>query len=384
MNVLMFLTGLAMFLVVYHHAIYPLLLKLLSWRVSQDNQLLRGSERAYALADKLPCIEIIIPAYNEQAFMAQKILNMASLDYPEQLLTVSIACDGCSDDTVKIARETIDCLSECAIEFQLHDFGRNRGKVAVLNQCIAASEAEIVGLSDVSALISVDALLIAASDFQNPQTAVVCAHYHMLSPGSHGEARYWDYQRELKRCEAQLGAPLGAHGAFYLFKRSAHQTLAADTINDDFMIPMQILQRGFEAVYDSRINALELEQAPNSQDRSRRKRIGAGNMQQLIRLRGMLKPRFKGLAFTFFSGKALRVVIPLCMIVSCIGSLLLAQHSTWFAVLFALQALAYVLAFLPRLLPKGVSPKLCHSLNYLVEGHFASFYGGLSYLAKRF
>ncbi|WP_406608876.1 sugar transferase [Agarivorans sp. JK6] len=387
MNALIYVTLIAMFLVVYHHALYPLLLKLLSKDKTQNTEdEIQSVARKYHQREQdqqLPSIELLIPAYNEQDYIAAKLINLATLDYPEDRLSIKVICDGCSDDTASVARACLEDLAFCSFSIEICEQLQNQGKVAVLNQHISQSKADIVALSDVSALISVDAMLIAAQHFGQPQVGVVCGYYHLLSPGSVGEQAYWNYQREVKRCEANMGAPLGAHGAFYLIKKSLFRVMPDDTINDDFVIPMDIVAQGYKAVYEPNIRALELEHAADSQDRSRRKRIGAGNLQQLIRLRHMLLPRFKGVAFTFFSGKALRVTIPVFMLTSFFGAMVLAAQSAVFAVLFALQVVAYSLAMLPRFMPNAKLPNAIGSLNYLVEGHFSSMMGCVDYLLKK-
>ncbi|MGL6275348.1 hypothetical protein ACSZME_06435 [Aeromonas dhakensis] len=70
--------------------------------------------------------------------------------------------------------------------------------------------------------------------------------------------------------------------------------LAPDTINDDFILPMQAIARGYKAVYDNRCAALELEVSDAQLESKRRKRIGAGNTQQLLRLLPLLHPDSAG------------------------------------------------------------------------------------------
>lgn len=378
------ITLLAMFLVVYHHALYPLLLRLI--KTTTEPQCQKLPERNYLQGgedDELPTVELIIPAYNEAQYIAEKISLISALDYPADKLKVTIACDGCTDLTAAIARRQLARLSFCEFEIELVEHKNNRGKVALLNEHIRQSQAQIVALSDVSALISVDAFLIAAHHFHNANIGVVCGSYQFLSHGSQGEESYWHYQRQVKLKEAKLGALLGAHGAFYLIRREAFSPLQADTINDDFVLPMEILAAGYQAVYEPEICALELEQADDGCDRSRRKRIGAGNLQQLIRLRHMLLPKFKGLAFTFFSSKALRVLSPALMAISLLGSLILAFDSALFGGLLMAQLLGYGLAMLPNWVPLKTWPKAILSLNYLVEGHWASGSGGVEYALRR-
>ncbi len=379
-TLLISITLLSMFMVIYHHAIYPVLLGLLKKRLKAET--VAFTPRHYAAIDDsdLPGICIVIPAYNEAEWVADKIHNLAFLDYPSNRLQVILACDGCTDNTAEIARECMQ-LPECAdLNLEVREFRSNRGKVAVLNHVLHDIDAALVALSDVSALISVDALLIATAHFQDPKVGVLNSHYRILSPGSEGEESYWKYQSQIKSSEAALGATLGAHGAFYMFRRELFETLDADIINDDFVLPMQIVAKGYRAEHDNRILALELEQADQEMDRHRRLRISAGNLQQLLRLKQLLLPRYRGVAFAFASGKALRVAMPFLMIASWAGSIGLSGSHWFFLVAAVGQTLLYGLAAWAISRKSEPKQRMIKTLSYIVSGHLAGLLGSLQYI----
>ncbi len=369
------------FLVVYHHAGYPLILKYLANRKPdlQPEPLQRG----YTNSDDahLPHITLIVPAYNEAQWIEHKIRNIALLDYPTSRLNTIIACDGCTDDTAELARQ--EAARHPDISIDIRDFDQNRGKVAVLNDVIDSTTGDIVALSDVSAVVNIDALLIAAAHFQTPCTGVLNSHYQLMEPGSAGETAYWNYQSAVKTRESRLGATMGAHGAFYLFRRNGFDPLPADTINDDFILPMNVVAKGYQARQDNRIVSMELEISNDDMDFKRRQRISAGNTQQLIRLAHLLHPRYGYTAFNFLSGKALRVVMPWLMLLTFVGSLLLAPSSPLFMILALIQLAAYLLAVLPLIHPPCRNNRLIKSLNYLVVGHCAGLIGSLNYLTGK-
>ena len=366
-------------LIIYHHIGYPLFLK---WaQPAQPDNVTPIEPRQYAsrVSDQaLPTITLIIPAYNEQQWITDKLLNCAALDYPSEKLNVIVAVDGGTDNTLVLAQQMTQEKSCLSLNLEIREFKKNRGKVAVLNDVINTVDTELVALSDVSALISLDALLIAAAQFTNQRLGVLNSHYCLLEPGSEGEASYWQYQSKIKIAESSFGSTLGAHGAFYLFRRKLFQPLAGDTINDDFILPMQIVANGYIAKQDNRIVSLELEQANNSMDWQRRVRIAAGNMQQVLRLKRMLHPHFKGIAFTFASGKALRVAMPFLMLIALIGSISLATYSVVFLLLAIGQVSLYLLASIQLVLK--FDNKLLNVLVYLVSGHVAGIMGALTYL----
>jgi cellulose synthase/poly-beta-1,6-N-acetylglucosamine synthase-like glycosyltransferase len=368
-------------LVVYHHALYPIMLRLLS----EKRKKMPGKATVLS-ADwakyPLPSVTVILPAYNEQRWIAEKIRNLAVLDYPPSLLKVVIACDGCSDQTARVAQETIREPLCRQMNFTVMDYPDNRGKVALINERVQAADSDLIALTDVSALLSIDALKIAAEQFRDLEVGVVNSHYRLWRPGSTGEAVYWRYQSELKHREAALGSTLGTHGACYLFRRDLFEPLAADTINDDFVLPMGIVARGYRSVQEPRITALELEPTDELNDFKRRIRISAGNLQQLLRLKSLLHPRYGLVAFTFASGKGLRVIMPYLMLTALLGSLILAQDSFLFLMLAALQVGLYSLAAWAMTMGAGARNRVLKALGYLVSGHLAGLWGSLRYLLK--
>lgn len=361
----------AIVLLAYHHAGYPLILRYAGRRAPTAPPALPD--------DALPRITIVVPAYNEAAVIAAKIENLRMLDYPAERLDIIVACDGCRDATAGVASAA--AALEPVLDADIRDFPENRGKVAVLNDVLSGSLGDLVCLTDASALLNPDALRVAAAHFADPRVGVVAGTYRFAETGTEGEAAYWRYQTENKRREAALGALIGCHGAGYFFRAGLFQPLPGDTINDDFILPMSIAAQGYRGIYEMRIVATELEVASLSQDQHRRRRIAAGNMQQMIRLARLLHPRHGVLAFAFASGKVLRALSPYLMLLALAGSIWLGLAG-WpcFGVLALLQILFYA-ATVPKLLrPDRHWPKPIELIHYLVAGHWAALIGGTRYL----
>jgi cellulose synthase/poly-beta-1,6-N-acetylglucosamine synthase-like glycosyltransferase len=364
----------------YHHFAYPALLKLCANRVRRTAAQAAAPSSASSPA-ALPSVTIIVPAHNEQAVIEAKIANIAALDYPHDLLHVVIACDGCTDNTVTLARRAVAAL-DCAARVEIVEFRVNIGKVAVLNDCIAAVTSDIVALSDTSAVLEPDAIIRAVAHFAAADVGVVCPTYRLLSAGSEGERAYWDYQTRIKADEALVGAPMGAHGAFYLFRRNLWTALPADTINDDFIMPMNIIASGNRAVYDATIVATELETTHPDQEFRRRVRIGAGNLQQVLRLPALANPLHPGRAFVFLSGKGIRPLIPFLAIAAGLAAASraadgdIAFQALLAAGLLVLAAAAYAVRHRQSRLPR-----IAVWLGYLVEGYAASLIGASRYIA---
>lgn len=367
-------------LTLYHHVGYPVLLRLLARRLERRRRSSpEPGERPPGPGIQIPSVGMLIPAYNEERVIRRKIINCAELDYPPEKLTIIVALDGCKDDTEKVLRRTL-------AEYPLLDcraviIEPNIGKIGVLNRLVPELQTDLVALSDASALLDTDALARAVVHFNDPRLGVVCGTYALPEDASPGERAYWDYQIRIKSDEALVAAPMGAHGAFYMFRRALWAPLEPDTINDDFVLPMRMVAAGWKAIYDRRIVATELEATNSRQDFRRRVRIGAGNMQQALRLWRLANPMNPRLAFVFVSGKGLRAFMPFILLAGFATSVSLAFTGglAWDLLLAAELAIAaLVIAGAAMAGPRGGT---LSSFVYLMQGHVASGLGALLLLS---
>lgn len=390
LNICGAITLVSIFLVIYHHAFYPFLLQ----RIANKKTIkIAANDSHVHHAPATLKIAMIIPAFNEEKTIRDKLYNCISLDYPEALLDIYIVLDGCTDNTHAIIEETLKDGIFSALNIQIIHHSDNCGKIARINETVKIIQADLIAFSDVSSLISCDALHICARHFfvskphsttgvaparSEKPVGVVTGFYRLLNPANNGESTYWQHQCKQQLAESTMGAVQGAHGAFYMIKAELFKPLPYDTINDDFVIPMQIVGLGYQAIMEPNINALELEKTSRHQEASRRVRIAAGNMQQLFRLRNLLNPKYRNVAFMFASGKTLRVFMPHLMIIAFLGSALLAPISFIFSLFLGCQILAYGLGLLSILLPHHFTSFT--PLSYLIKGHYYSFIGSTGYL----
>ncbi|TCS42384.1 sugar transferase [Reinekea marinisedimentorum] len=365
----------ALALVVYHHLVYPLIMKLVASKIKAT------PAQPKSLADQdLPPVTVIVPCYNESETVVDKLYNLQFLDYPEDKLRVLLVDDGSSDDTVRKISSTLSTDEFAGKDFQLLVQPRNGGKVAAINAAMRKVSHGVVVLSDTSALVSIDALKRAAGLLADDSIGVVCATYKFLQPGSEGEDRYWQYQTQMKHTESLLGSTLGAHGALYAFHAESFKPLAADTINDDFILPMSICRSGKRCVYDTEMIAVELECASNEQDFNRRQRIAAGNFQQAMRLVDLLHPKYGWSAWNFASGKWMRVFMPFILLVLWLASLFNPVQNPLIELAAMVQTVGYSVLTMRHFFPDFSWPRLVNVAYYLVSAYVASGLGAVRYI----
>ncbi|MGH7584494.1 MAG: glycosyltransferase family 2 protein, partial [Gemmatimonadales bacterium] len=152
---------------------------------------------------------------------------------------------------------------------------------------------------------------------------------------------YWRYETFLKTRESDLGSTIGAHGQLHAIRRELYPFPSAGTINDDYVIPLSVVARGYRAVYDPR--AVSYEPAHEMTGFGRRVRIARGNIQQLREIRTLLWP-LRPLPLLFFiSHKVLRLVVPFAMVAALVTNALLLDRPLY-RILFAGQVAFYLIA----------------------------------------
>ena len=326
-----------------------------------------------------PTVSLLIPAYNEEAHIEAKLRNSLALNYPTDRLEIVVANDGSTDGTVKI----VERYRPHGI--RLLTMRENIGKAAMLDRVVPLLRGELVAFSDASSELEPDALRRLVRSFADSRVGCVSGLYRLKGSDdlrSEGEGLYWRYETFIKRQESRLHSILGAHGAFYAIRRALFQQVQGTAINDDYFIPMRIVDQGYRAVYEPAAVCWEREAATVEGEFARRRRIAAGNCQQMIELRSLLSPWRGWVAFCFFSHKVLRTLAPLFLILLFVSSWWLPQPFR--LITLALQVVFYLCAYAGFLCQRqGLAVRWLSPPLYFCVGNLAMFAGLLRYCCGR-
>ena len=290
--------------------------------------------------DITPSVSLLISAYNEAGHIESKLRNSLALDYPRQLLEIVVASDGSTDETNAIAKR----FEPQGI--RLIVMRDNIGKSAMLSRTVPLLRGEVVVFSDASSELEPSSLRRLVTNFADRHVGCVSGLYRLKGHEDlrgRGEGLYWRYETFLKRQESRLHSILGAHGAFYAIRTSLFQRFGESEINDDYLVPMRVIVQGYRAVYEPGAVAWERAVASVEGEFARRRRIAAGNCQQIIALRRMLSPFYGWVALSFVSHKILRTLAPLFLLALLASSLWLPQP--WGGLALGAQALLYASAW---------------------------------------
>lgn len=319
-----------------------------------------------------PTVSVLVAAYNEAKVIEAKIRNSVALDYPADRIDIAIACDGPKDDTTAIAQRTAASIGEGRV--RVFAYPRNRGKLYVLNDTMRELTGEIVVFTDAASMLDRDAVRRLVENFGDPKVGAVSGVYRIVRGDDaalgNQEDLYWKYETFLKEAEGDVSSILGCHGALYAIRRDLYPYPAPTTINDDYVIPMRILQQGYRVAYDS--SAVAREEAHEMSGFSRRVRIMTGNFQQLSELKALLNPLRPGPAFFFLSHKAGRLIVPIAMIAMLVANLFLLGEPFYRTVFWA-QLTFYGLVVLGALV--RLKPKILRLPYYFCMINAAAFLG---------
>jgi biofilm PGA synthesis N-glycosyltransferase PgaC len=296
----------------------------------------------------LPSITVLVPAHNEERWIARKIENVLALEYPRDRLQVIIASDGCTDRTVAIAEQYADRGVEVR-----HSPYRG-GKSALLNRVVPTVAGEIVLATDVTALLPPPTLRLLARHFKDPKVGCVTGPRVCLptdSAASAGEGLYWRYEAWIKRSESRLGTCLGANGQVMAVRKSLFPHIPE--INDDFYVGMKVLvfDRA-KVLFEPGAKALIPAAASLGQELERKIRTNEGFLRDVRYLLPALNPWRSPIWWRFLSHHVMRRLVPFAMIAAFATSLVLSGASNFYGLVFLAQFVFYAGAMVGLLLER--------------------------------
>lgn len=325
--------------------------------------------------DELPHITLLVAAYNEEDYVAKKVENTRSLDYPSEKLHQMWVTDGSNDRTPQL----LSAYSDVTV---LHKSER-AGKIAAMNRAVKFVKTPIVVFSDANTLLGHESLRRIATMFANPKTGCVSGEKRIYNADQEaasaaGEGLYWKYESTLKRWDAELYSAVGAAGELFAIRTELFNEVEPDTLLDDFIISLRVAMQGYKIDYDSEAYAIESASANVTEELKRKIRIAAGGIQSVVRLYPLLNIfKYGMLSFQYISHRVLRwTVTPFALILLFVLNIALVPYSTFFMVVMGLQVLFYILALLGWMLEsRKMKSKVLFVPYYFFIMNYAVFMG---------
>jgi cellulose synthase/poly-beta-1,6-N-acetylglucosamine synthase-like glycosyltransferase len=329
---------------VHTYVLYPFLLKLggkLSKKKAANSQVYTQND-----AD-LPFVTVVMSAFNEEKVISEKIKTLLDPEYPSHKYRIFIGSDASTDATNDLIQGFADRIS------YLHftPFADRRGKPPVVNDLVAHAQSDwgnsanhIVLFTDASVLLEKKTVFQLAQHFKNSEIALVDANILPLGLQQAGiseaENQYLRAEVEMKYLEGLIWQRmLGPLGGCYALRIPFFRPIPPRFLVDDFYIAMRAFELGGSAINELNARCYEAVSDEISVEYRRKRRISAGNFQNLATFHKLLW-RFDALSFVFFSHKVLRWLGPFFILFCLISSGILATRGNFFyQILFGLQLL---------------------------------------------
>ncbi len=261
-------------------------------------------------------VTLIIPAYNEIAYLAAKLQNCLAQDYPAQHVRLLFVVEGSTDGSA----EYLEAMKAQVPNLTVVSGTRRLGKIEAMNNAMPLVQTPIALFTDANTLLNPEAVSRIMHRFADANVGAVTGEKRIstetteAASGS-GEGLYWRYESFLKRLDAELHTIVGAAGELFAIRTALYEPVEADTLLDDFMISLRIAGRGYRVDYAPDAYAMERPSHSIREEKKRKVRIAAGGFQSMGRLLPLLNPfRYGWLSFQYISHRVLRwAVAPFCL-----------------------------------------------------------------------
>jgi cellulose synthase/poly-beta-1,6-N-acetylglucosamine synthase-like glycosyltransferase len=335
----------SLFLIFYSYLIFPILLQWMARNKEFSEEVL--------LPEEFPFISVLISAFNEEYVIESKIESLLKSDYPPERMEILVGSDASTDATNQILKQ----LNEAHPMIQVRLFEERTGKPGVVNQLAESARGEILVITDANVMVDTNTLSEIVRRFKPERVGLVDTRMinTMLKKDgiSHQEKFYISREVKIKQHESLLwGSMMGPFGGCYAVRKSLYTPVPDYFLVDDFYINMSVLKQGYHCI--SNIDARVYEDGSNNlgEEFRRKKRISAGNYQNLSEFGSQLFSRNPGVAFSFFSHKVLRWMVPFLVMITLSISIYLSPQSPIYLLLTLLQIAVIAIPLIDYLLRK--------------------------------
>jgi len=329
----------------------------------------------------LPSVSVVISVFNEEKILHKKLLNLQAIDYPVSNIEFLFGSDGSTDASVDLLKRA----QEKSVRVNV--FSERRGKAAVLNDLISIAMGDIIVFTDANTEFEPQTVRMLVKHFVDRSVGAVSGHLILRSEKDQsktGEHSYWTFENKLKLMESKIGSLLGATGGVYAIRKELFTSLPTNvSITDDFLIPMKILLKGYRTEFEPTACAYEELENSIAGDYRRKVRIGAQNINVLPLIAPLLHPRYGFTAFSLWSHKILRWLVPFFLFTITLLLYSLKDISVCYEILYNTTLVFWgigLLGFVADLLKISVGylgyPYYFLAMNFaLFVGTFKAFFG---------
>lgn len=232
-----------------------------------------------------PNVSIIIPTYNEEKTIKEKLENCLSLEYNIHNIEILVVDSASTDNTRTIVKEFIKNQKNSKIKLITEK--TRKGKAAAVNKALQKSEGEIVLITDANAFMTPNALRELMKHFADPKVGGVEGKYILKTQSnheiSHGESFFRRLENWIRERETKIDSVFSMVGEISSFRKEIIDKLDESIIAEDYEMSIRIRKKGYKLIHEP--NAVVWEYAPGSlrDEITQKKRRVIGTIQVLLK-----------------------------------------------------------------------------------------------------
>lgn len=218
-----------------------------------------------AVADFLPSVSVMVPAYNEGPNIESAIESLLELDYPH--LEIVVISDGSVDDTFERANRLSGMHG--AIMVRVLDTGVNVGKAEALNTGIRASTGEIIVCMDADSRLEPQSIRRGVAHFADPRIGAVAGNVKVINRNSlltrMQALEYLEGLNLVRRAQGYFQCVNIIPGPMGFFRRRVLEEVGgyeSDTFAEDCDLTVRLLSHGMLISYEP--EAISWTEAPET------------------------------------------------------------------------------------------------------------------------
>jgi cellulose synthase/poly-beta-1,6-N-acetylglucosamine synthase-like glycosyltransferase len=227
-------------------------------------------------------VSIIVPVYNEEKVIENRINNLLNLDYPKDKYEIIVIESGSIDNTSQIVNDVINNRKNGTKPgIKLLQEKRRKGKASAINFGKQYAKGDIILITDANSSYDEKVLKELIPHFENPKVGAVGGRYVITNPDktlTSSESFYRDLEHIMRLGESVIESAYSLFGTISAFKS---KLVEADTtmLAEDLDMAIQVKRKGYRLEYEPKAIAYENAAATHRDQTIQNKRIVIGQIK---------------------------------------------------------------------------------------------------------